>query len=143
MVTAKKVFVVAKAAKQTAPVAPTSPVIAPVAKSAPVAAKAVGAPAKPAPTATAATSTGTAKPATPKPDKEKKPKLVRDSFAIPKAEYMVLDDLKKRSAGLASPMKKSQLLRAGIKALAAMPNAALLAALKAVPAIKTGRPSKS
>ena len=85
----------------------------------------------------------TAQPKAAKPVKAKKPKLVRDSFTIPKAEYTVLDDLKQRAARLASPAKKSELLRAGIKALAAMPDAAFLAALGAVPAIKTGRPSKT
>ena len=83
------------------------------------------------------------KPKAAKPVKAKKPKLVRDSFTIPKAEYTVLDDLKQRAARLASPAKKSELLRAGIKALAAMPDAAFTAALGAVPAIKTGRPSKA
>lgn len=76
-----------------------------------------------------------------KPVKAKKPKLVRDSFTIPKAEYVVLDELKQRAAGLARPVKKSELLRAGIKALAAMPDAAFLTALNNVPAIKTGRPA--
>jgi len=77
-----------------------------------------------------------------KPAKEKKPKLVRDSFTIPKAEYSVLDELKQRAGKLGSPIKKSELLRAGIKALAAMADSALVAALKAVPAVKTGRPAK-
>lgn len=78
-----------------------------------------------------------------KPDKAKKPKLVRDSFTIPKAEYGVLAELKQRAAKLTQPVKKSELLRAGIKALAAMQDAAFLAALANVPAIKTGRPTKS
>lgn len=78
-----------------------------------------------------------------KPAKLKKPKLVRDSFTIPKAEYTVLDDLKQRATQLASVVKKSELIRAGIKALAAMSDAAFQAALKAVPTIKTGRPSKT
>jgi hypothetical protein len=77
-----------------------------------------------------------------KPAKEKKPKLVRDSFTIPKTEYVVLDELKARANKLASPAKKSELLRAGIKALAALPDAAFQAALRAVPTIKTGRPAK-
>ncbi len=80
------------------------------------------------------------KPAPEKPAKPKKPKLVRDSFTIPKAEYLVLDALKDRAGKMSSPAKKSELLRAGIKALAAMPDGAFLAALQAVPAIKTGRP---
>ena len=83
-----------------------------------------------------------AKPKATKPVKEKKPKLVRDSFTIPKAEYTVLADLKQRGGKLGSPVKKSELLRAGIKALAAMADSAFVAALKAVPAVKTGRPAK-
>lgn len=77
-----------------------------------------------------------------KTNKDKKPKLVRDSFTIPKAEYTVLDELKQRTGKLAVAAKKSELIRAGIKALAAMSDAAFLAALKAVPTIKTGRPKK-
>ena len=78
-----------------------------------------------------------------KPVKVKKPKLVRDSFTIPKDEYTALAELKQRCAKLAQPAKKSELLRAGIKALTALSDKALLAALKAVPSIKTGRPTKA
>lgn len=72
--------------------------------------------------------------------KVKKPKLVRDGFTIPKAEFAVIDELKQRASGLSLTTKKSELIRAGIKALAAMNDAAFTKALKAVPAIKTGRP---
>lgn len=78
-----------------------------------------------------------------KPKVSKKAKLVRDSFTIPKNEFVVLDDLKLRAAALMVAVKKSELLRAGIKALAAMPEAKFLAALKEVPAIKTGRPASN
>jgi hypothetical protein len=78
-----------------------------------------------------------------KPDKPKKPKLVRDSFTIPKAEYLVLETLKARAVKAGVPAKKSELLRAGIKALADLGDTAFLAALGAVPAIKTGRPAKA
>lgn len=78
-----------------------------------------------------------------KPAKVKKPKLVRDSFTIPKDEYAALTALKQRSIKLAQPAKKSELLRAGIRALTALSDKALLAALKAVPSIKTGRPKKT
>lgn len=78
-----------------------------------------------------------------KTSKLKKPKLVRDSFTIPKTESIVLDDLKQRSGKLANSVKKSELIRAGVKALAAMSDMAFLSALKAVPTIKTGRPSKA
>ncbi len=115
-------------------------------------------------TAAPAAARGAAKPATPmtsgavaarakassvqakdaaKPAKEKKPKLVRDSFTIPKAEYVVLEMLKQRAGRLSSPRKKGELLRAGIKALAAMPDPVFLSALQAVPMVKTGRPSRT
>ena len=80
-----------------------------------------------------------AKPA--KPEKPRKPKLVRDSFTIPKDEYEAIDTLKQRAAMLGRPSKKSELLRAGLKALAALGDAELLAALAVVPALKTGRPA--
>ena len=73
--------------------------------------------------------------------KAKKPKLVRDSFTIPKTEFAVLEELKQRAAKLARPIKKSELIRAGIKVLAALSNAAFLTALNQVPTIKTGRPA--
>ncbi len=124
-----------KVVKKAAPPART-----PVKKAAKVAVKAVV-----VKTVTAAVAKPVAKaiatPKAAKPVKEKKPKLVRDSFTIPKAEYQVLDILKLRAAKLGSPAKKSELLRAGIKALAAMADSAYLAALKAVPAVKTGRPA--
>jgi hypothetical protein len=75
-----------------------------------------------------------------KPAKVKKPKLVRDSFTIPKEEYLVIDSLKQRSAKLGQPMKKSELLRAGIKVLNSLDDVQFKQALTAVPAIKTGRP---
>lgn len=134
---AKPSRVIAKrAAKAAAPAKPVVAAKAPAAASpkAPVKANVkVKAPIKPK---------APAKPKVAKPVKEKKPKLVRDSFTIPKAEYTVLDDLKARANKLASPAKKSELLRAGIKALAAMSDAAFQVALRAVPAIKTGRPAK-
>lgn len=71
-----------------------------------------------------------------------KHRLVRDSFAIPKSEYAVLTELKLRAAKLARPAKKSELLRAGIGALNAMPDAAFLSALASVPSLKTGRPKQ-
>jgi hypothetical protein len=74
-------------------------------------------------------------------EKAKKPKMIRDSFTIPKTEYVVIDALKERAGKLSRAAKKSELLRAGVKALAAMSDAAFLAALAAVPTIKTGRPA--
>jgi hypothetical protein len=67
-------------------------------------------------------------------------KLVRDSFTMPASEYALIGQLKHRAVALARPAKKSELLRAGLKLLAATGDAALLAALQATPTIKTGRP---
>jgi len=69
-----------------------------------------------------------------------KHKLVRDSFTIPKSEYTVLEGLKLRATKLSRPIKKSELLRAGISALHAMSDKAFLTALNGVPSLKTGRP---
>ena len=93
-------------------------------------------PAKPAVKVAAKTVTAAA----PKAAKPPKAKLVRDSFTIPKDEYQVLDRLKTRALGLGQPVKKSELLRAGIRALAAMSDDAFAKALAAVPTLKTGRP---
>jgi hypothetical protein len=144
-------------AKKKLAASPAKPVTAkksvkPAAKKSPTGKKAVGkAPVKtpvkaPAKTTKPITKKPAAKPVpvkSTKPvkaEKVKKPKLVRDSFTIPKVEYVVLEDLKQRANKLTRPAKKSELLRAGIKALAAMSDAAFLAALEQVPAIKTGRP---
>ncbi len=77
---------------------------------------------------------------TPKPAKQR---LVRDSFTMPRSEYAVIDALKARLVELSRPAKKSEVLRAGVKLLATLSDAALLKALGAVPAIKTGRPGKT
>ena len=69
-----------------------------------------------------------------------KHKLVRDSFTIPKAEYATLQGLKARALSLKHAAKKSELLRAGVSALNAMADKDFLAALNAVPSLKTGRP---
>ena len=69
--------------------------------------------------------------------------MVRDSLTMPKLEYVVLEALKLRAAKMSTPVKKTELIRAGIKALAAMADTAFLDAVRAVPSLKTGRPSKA
>ncbi len=76
-------------------------------------------------------------------DTEPKPakvKLVRDSFTMPSDEYAVLAIIKQRALAKAHPVKKSELLRAGVKLLEGLSDAELLRTLKGVPTIKTGRP---
>lgn len=76
-------------------------------------------------------------------EKAKKSKLVRDSFTMPKVEYVQIETLKARALKASHAVKKSELLRAGLAALSAMNDAALLASLKAVAPLTTGRPKKS
>ena len=77
-----------------------------------------------------------------KPAKPRKLKLVRDSFAMPEAEYAKIAELKKRLAALGSEVKKSELLRGGVGVLAALNDAELKAVMARVERIKTGRPTK-
>jgi hypothetical protein len=73
-------------------------------------------------------------------EKTKKTKLVRDSFTIPKDEYLTLQKLKDRAITHGTAVKKGELLRAGLLALSGMADAMFLATLAAIPALKTGRP---
>lgn len=74
---------------------------------------------------------------------KQKVKLVRDSFAMPKSEYLTLSDLKLRSARLGLPAKKSEILRAGVAVLSKMSDTLFSTALDAIPSLKTGRPKDS
>lgn len=74
---------------------------------------------------------------------KQKIKLVRDSFTIPKGEYLALSDLKLRSVRLGREAKKSEILRAGIAVLSKMPDSVFKEALDAIPNLKTGRPKDS
>ena len=121
-----------KRASKPAAAPETKPAVAPESKPVAKQAKTRSQPVAPTPSPKAATGE----------PKAKRVKMIRDGFTIPKDEYQVLEALKLRAGSLGTPSKKSELLRAGIKALVAMPDAGLLAALHAVPAIKTGRPGK-
>lgn len=73
--------------------------------------------------------------------KVKKTKLVRDSFTIPELEYAQLAALKQRCMAAGVAVKKSELLRAGLQALALMPEAILIGQLEGLEKLKTGRPA--
>ncbi len=127
----------AAAAPKAVKVAPKSAVKSAV-KSAAKSAPPVPQTAKPkAPTATPQSSATPAKPA-----KEKKIKVVRDSFTLPKTELLQIADMKKRAMALGVEVKKSELIRAGLQALSTLSDAAFKKALGNVPTIKTGRPAK-
>jgi len=73
----------------------------------------------------------------------KKEKVVRDSFTMPKSDYEMIAELKKRCIAAGVPVKKSELLRAGLQMLAFAPEKRLIAAVTALEQVKTGRPAKS
>ncbi|CAN5599142.1 hypothetical protein BH09PSE5_BH09PSE5_28940 [soil metagenome] len=71
-----------------------------------------------------------------------KQKLVRDSFTMPRADFDLVDALKGRALAFHRPAKKSELLRAGLHALAALSGPELRASLEKLTPLKTGRPKK-
>jgi hypothetical protein len=73
----------------------------------------------------------------------KKEKVVRDSFTMPKSDYTRLASLKQKCLTNGVHIKKSELLRAGLLMLEAASDKNLLAAVKSVETIKTGRPAKA
>ncbi len=75
--------------------------------------------------------------------KVKKTKLVRDSFTMPKDEYLALPKLKERAVQQGKTVKKGELLRAGLLALTSMSDSAFLVTISAIPALKTGRPKSA
>jgi hypothetical protein len=75
-------------------------------------------------------------------DKTKKVKLVRDSFTMPKNEYIQIESLKLSLAKQGRTAKKSELLRAGLMLLTKQTPGALLACVDALAHVKTGRPKK-
>lgn len=112
---------------------------------------------KPAARKPAAPKVAAAKlPKSPKPAKKQKPavaekpaiaevpklrvKLVRDSFTMPRDEFELIAKLKARAVDFKRPAKKSELLRAGLQVLAALPDTQLLDALEALRPLKAGRP---
>lgn len=76
-------------------------------------------------------------------DHVKPEKVVRDTFTMPRGDYEQLAVLKQRCLDAGVAVKKSELVRAGLLLLASEPTKRLLAAVKAVEPVKTGRPPKS
>lgn len=72
-----------------------------------------------------------------------KQKLVRDSFTMPKPDFALIEMLKGRMVAYKRPTRKSELLRAGLHALMALPDVRLEAALDELAPLKAGRPRKT
>lgn len=119
-----------------------------VVKKAPAAPKPVGKSAVPARASKAAPVTE-AKPAkvakeskVAKPEKKPKLKVVRDSFTMPHDEYQKIAELKALCLEQGLHVKKSELLRAGLKSLSALSADQIKSVLGGLTKIKTGRPNK-
>lgn len=70
------------------------------------------------------------------------PKLVRDGFTMPEGDFALIAVLKSRALAGRREAKKSELLRAGLHALAALDSKGLVAALGRLQPVKLGRPKK-
>lgn len=81
-------------------------------------------------------------PAEKKVKKEAKVKVVRDSFTMPQPEYQKIADIKEACLKTGLHVKKSEVLRAGLQALAALSVPELKAAIARLDKIATGRPKK-
>ena len=68
------------------------------------------------------------------------PKVVRDTFTMPAADYALLAELKQRSLSLCLETYKSELVRAGLRLLAGLPDPEFRAAVLSVDRVKVGRP---
>lgn len=134
-----------KAPKATAAApAATQKVATPAAAAAPAVSAAPAAPAAPAKPAAKKADPAKAKPETrSEPEaKARKPKLVRDSFTMPEAEYAVLGEIKKTCLKAGIEVKKSELLRAGVALLKRLDTAGVREVLASLPSLKAGRPKK-
>lgn len=78
-----------------------------------------------------------------KPAPPERARLVRDGFTMPEADYALIAELKHRLHEVKREAKKSELLRAGLQALALLDAEALAGALDRLAPVKTGRPRKS
>jgi hypothetical protein len=84
----------------------------------------------------------TARGKVPKQSPRLRPQLVRDSFTMPEADFAFIAILKSKALDARRATKKSELLRAGLRVLAALNSMALVAALDDLEPVKTGRPKK-
>lgn len=80
--------------------------------------------------------------AKPTPVTKPKTKLVRDSFTMPQSDFALIDVLKSRALNMKHPVKKSELLRAGLQSLQALDDLRLLVVLETLEPLKAGRPKK-
>lgn len=69
-----------------------------------------------------------------------RPKIIRDAFTIPESDYALIEKAQTRAQKAGLNVTKSEAVRAGLIALDAMSDTALVRTLQKVERIKTGRP---
>ncbi|MFM2407348.1 MAG: hypothetical protein RL358_90 [Pseudomonadota bacterium] len=74
--------------------------------------------------------------------KAPKPKVTRDSFTMPEAEYQKIADIKAICLTAKMPVKKSEVLRAGLLMLSLLDAAEMKTVFGKLEKIATGRPKK-
>ena len=67
-------------------------------------------------------------------------KVIRDGFSMPVSDQKLIQDIRTKSIKLGVETNKSEIVRAGLRALMDLPDAKLAGLLKSIPKIKTGRP---
>ena len=82
------------------------------------------------------------KPPPKKSKKDRKDKIVRDSFTMPQSEYRKIAEIKEACLKAGLRVKKSEVLRAGLKVLGAQSAAEWKQSLSGLAKIRTGRPKK-
>jgi hypothetical protein len=71
-----------------------------------------------------------------------KVRVVRDSFTMPQNDYALITSLKEKALSDGVHLKKSELLRAGLRSLSKLTTTQLKNAVADLEKIKTGRPKK-
>jgi hypothetical protein len=69
-----------------------------------------------------------------------KQKLVRDSFTLPESDHELIKQCKKTAIAAGRETKKSEVIRAAIRAFSSLPTTAQLAAYASLQSIAVGRP---
>ncbi len=75
--------------------------------------------------------------------KETRSSVIRDAFTMPESDYSLIKEIKTRAIARGVDTNKSEIIRAGLRALDGMTDAALARALKGIERVKTGRPKGS
>jgi hypothetical protein len=68
--------------------------------------------------------------------------VVRDTFTFPEDDYRLINEIQLRCLQSATMINKSEILRAGLKALASMSDAQLADIVAGLTKVKPGRPGK-